>query len=432
MSKSKVLFILTGSIAAYKACQALSRLNQAGVDIQVVATTAALQFIGKATIEGLVGKKVLTDLYEDGQMMDHIRLVRWADLIVVAPASANYINKIASGVADDLASTIFLAHDFTKPWLLAPAMNAAMYKHPNTLLSLEKLKKFGVEVIEPSFGNLACGEVGPGRLVEADILTDQILKFLSKFPGQAAETKTMVHHSLQKNILITAGGTAEVIDGVRVLTNVSSGKTGHQLAETFSDLGFNVELLLAKTSAVTNISSNIQVHRFGDFSDLKKLLEERLSAVEFSAVIHAAAVSDYSVVGAEIDGHFIALDEKQKLSSDAGELKLVFKRNEKLISKIKSWSKNKKIFLVGFKLTNFADNQTRLEAVRKIFLTSQADIVVQNDLSEISASAHLFHAFQKNSDHPETFPQVPALVEFLTTKIISETRWIETTQKVKL
>src|SRR5688572_23473467 len=163
-----VLFQLSGSIAAYKACQVVSRLTQAGCEVQTVATDGALQFVGPATLEGLTGRPVASDTFAAGTHMDHIHLVRWADLIVLCPATANTINRLAAGIADDLVGTMFLAHDFTKPYLVVPAMNAAMYDHPATSAALDRLRQWGVEVLEPGAGSLACGEIGPGRLAEPE------------------------------------------------------------------------------------------------------------------------------------------------------------------------------------------------------------------------------------------------------------------------
>ena len=174
MSKSKVLFILTGSIACYKACQVISRLVQADCEVQVVASPAALQFVGNATFEGLTGKSTISDLYAAGNVMDHIHLMRWADLIIVAPATANYVNKIAQGVGDDLLTTLFLAHDFKKPFLLAPAMNTSMYLHPITQNSIRKLKEIGIEILETASGVLACGETGFGKLLDPELIQKEI------------------------------------------------------------------------------------------------------------------------------------------------------------------------------------------------------------------------------------------------------------------
>ena len=151
-SRPHVLFQLSGSIAAYKACHVVSRLTQAGCDVQTVATDGALQFIGPATLEGLTGRAVATDTFEAGSQMDHIHLVRWADVIVLCPATANAINRLAAGMADDLIGTMFLAHDFTKPYVVVPAMNTAMYTHPATAASLERLRGWGIEILEPDAG----------------------------------------------------------------------------------------------------------------------------------------------------------------------------------------------------------------------------------------------------------------------------------------
>lgn len=173
-SGKNILFQLTGSIAAYKACSLISRLVQVGHSIQPVCTASALEFVGKATLEGLTGKKVLTSCFEDGTMMDHIRLVKWADLLILCPATAASINRLAQGLADDLVGAIFLANNFQKPYWIAPAMNAGMYQHPATQAALTQLRGWGAVIHEPGTGMLACGDVGQGRLIEPDHLFESI------------------------------------------------------------------------------------------------------------------------------------------------------------------------------------------------------------------------------------------------------------------
>ena len=167
-----ILFALSGSIACYKACQVLSRLAQDGHTVQCVATESALRFIGAATLEGLSGRTLLTDTFAPGRWMEHIELNRWADLTLLCPATANRLNKMATGIAEDLLGNLWLTHDFNKPFLVAPAMNTRMWTHPVTQHSLEKLAQLGVTVLQPDSGNLACGDIGEGRLMEpAAILT---------------------------------------------------------------------------------------------------------------------------------------------------------------------------------------------------------------------------------------------------------------------
>ncbi len=179
MKSPNVLFLLTGSIACYKACGAVSRLVQSGVTVQTVATPAALRFVGTATLEGLSGRPVFTDVFAPGRALDHIELARAADLAVVCPATANTINRLAAGLADDPVGTMFLAWELgSKPWWIAPAMNAKMWEHPATTAALQKLKAWGVRVLEPAEGPHACGEGGPGRLVEPEFVVSEVLRSL--------------------------------------------------------------------------------------------------------------------------------------------------------------------------------------------------------------------------------------------------------------
>jgi phosphopantothenoylcysteine synthetase/decarboxylase len=171
----KILFQLSGSIACYKACTVLSRLTQAGHEVQCVASTSVLNFIGPATLEGLSGKPLLSDTFALGHAMDHITLNRWADISVLCPATANRLNKMATGVADDLLGNLWLTHDFAKPLLIAPAMNTKMWTHPITQASLAKIEEMGVTILRPEAGNLACGEVGEGRLMEPEDILQVIL-----------------------------------------------------------------------------------------------------------------------------------------------------------------------------------------------------------------------------------------------------------------
>src|SRR5688572_3780440 len=166
-----VLFQLTGSIACFKACELISRLVKRGVAVETVASAGALRFVGPATLEGLTGRRPFTDLYEPGRTMDHIRLARWADLALLCPATANSINRLASGVADDPIGALFLAWELgRKPYLVAPAMNATMWDHPATRAAREKLAAFGAQLLPVGDGRLACGEQGEGRLLEVDEL----------------------------------------------------------------------------------------------------------------------------------------------------------------------------------------------------------------------------------------------------------------------
>ena len=175
----KLLFLLTGSIACFKACELISRLAKRGVAVQTVASAGAMKFVGAATLEGLTGRPPFTDLYEGGRAMDHINLARWADVAIVCPATANSINRFAAGLADDAAGALFLAWEpAKKPWLIAPAMNATMWDHPATRASRELLARHGARLLPVGDGRLACGETGEGRLLEVAEIEAELLKVL--------------------------------------------------------------------------------------------------------------------------------------------------------------------------------------------------------------------------------------------------------------
>jgi len=181
MSQGNVLFLLTGSIACSKACAVISRLAQAGVTVQTVATPSALRFVGKATLEGLSGRPVFTDLWEEGRALDHIELARAADLAVVCPATANTVNRLSAGLSDDPVGALFLAWELDqKPWWVVPAMNHRMWEHPATKASLVVLRKWGVRVLDPVEGPHACGEEGGGRLPEPEAITKEMLAALAQ------------------------------------------------------------------------------------------------------------------------------------------------------------------------------------------------------------------------------------------------------------
>lgn len=175
MSKFKVLLQLTGSISCYKACYLASKLMKADCDVQFVATESALQFIGKATLEGLTHRPVISSMFEEGKMLAHIDLAKWADVILLYPATANTINGLAAGLASELIGGIFLANNFKTPYWIAPAMNSNMYEHPVTQASLIKLEAMGAYIFPTETGILACGDTGPGRLADPALVYDKLV-----------------------------------------------------------------------------------------------------------------------------------------------------------------------------------------------------------------------------------------------------------------
>lgn len=179
MSKSNILFLMSGSIACFKACSLLSLLVKNSHAVRICTTPSVQNFIGNATLEGLTGNKVISDSFVHGNSMEHIHLNRWADLIILCPATANTINSLASGLSSNIVGEIFLAHDFTKEFLIVPAMNEKMYQHPTTQKSMSILQDMGISITSTGNGKLACGEFGQGRMLEPEEIYQKILDFLT-------------------------------------------------------------------------------------------------------------------------------------------------------------------------------------------------------------------------------------------------------------
>jgi phosphopantothenoylcysteine decarboxylase / phosphopantothenate---cysteine ligase len=365
MSGSKIVFVLTGSIAGYKACDAISRLVQQGHCVRTVATESALRFIGAATLEGLTGARVLTDLFEPGAALEHINLTRWADAVVVCPATANTMNRFAAGLADDLAGALFLAHDRSKPFLIAPAMNPAMWRHPATEAAVDRLVRWGVRLIPPGEGRTACGEEGEGRLAEPPAIVAAIEAALARPPRRL-------------RVLVTSGGTAEPIDGVRVLTNASTGRTGAAIADRLLRGGHDVVLLRARSSAPA--ATGCRDETFSSFADLDSSLARILSSSHFDAVVHAAAVGDFGVGEVLVDGAARPTGTG-KLDSDAAPL-LRLQPHPKLLDSLRARSLNGSIRVVAFKLTVGEGRGGIERAVASLFGRSRADLIVHNSLEE--------------------------------------------------
>ncbi len=378
MKPKNILILMSGSIACYKVCTVISQLKQQNYYVKVVMSAAAQKFIGTATIEGLLGHAPITDMYESGSVMDHIHLARWADLILMAPATANTINKMAAGLGDDLISTLFLAHDFQKPFLLTPAMNTKMYMHPTTQKSLMELKKMGVTVLETASGILACGEIGYGRLIEPESILSEIEARLGNCATEFIEVK--IPRTEAKKILITSGGTREPIDDVRFITNASTGHTAAFIADQLIESGFNVTYLHAVNAKLPILEC--AKTNFTTYADLDHALTTALSENKFDLVIHAAAVSDYSV-----------LPTLGKMNSDQENLTLQLKKNQKLINKIKKISPDSK--LVGFKLTSTVDQAYIQNKINDLFEKSGCDYVVHNDWATVKTGHSVFNMYSK-------------------------------------
>lgn len=387
-ARSKVLFLVSGSIAAYKSAHVVSRLVQQGHEVQVVLSPGARKFIGDSTFEGLTGRPVITDVFQPGHQMDHIRLGQWCDLAILCPASADQIAKLATGLADDPVGALFLAHDFTKPFLLAPAMNTRMLAHPATQASLAKLASWGVKVLGTASGTLACGDEGAGKLLEPEEILSEIRAALASRPLDWRPTAS------GPRVLVTSGGTREPIDGVRSIANTSTGATGAAIADALAARGMQVTFIHAKGSALP--ASPCERVAFETFQDLDHALKRELSRGGYSSVVHLAAVSDYGVRSVETAGGQVIPREGKV---DSGEdLVLKLSRNPKLVDRIKEYAPAPAPKLVAFKLTHTPDGDLRRQAVERLAANPAVDYVVHNDLSEIDPArgAHLGRVFSRD------------------------------------
>ena len=275
----KILFIICGGISAYKSLETIRLFKKNGAEIKTILTTSAKEFVTPLSITSLSQGKVYSDLFsvENEAEMDHISLSRWADIIVIAPATANTISKLAQGTTDDLASTVVLASD--KDIILAPAMNVRMWEHPTTKTNIKKLKGFGYKLIGPEVGDMACGEYGEGKMSDPSVIAEEVDKY---FLTQKNNKKFKA--------LVTAGPTNEYIDPVRFITNKSSGKQGYELAKSLSKKGFDTTLISGPTNL--EITKDINLIKVETADEMLVATQENLPV---DVAIFSAAVADFKI-----------------------------------------------------------------------------------------------------------------------------------------
>jgi len=374
---ANILMLMSGSIACAKASSLVSEWTKKGHAVKVACTRSVTGFVGRETLEGLGARMVFDNVFEAGHAMAHISLGNWADIIVAAPATSNLINKLSAGIADDAVTTLWqAAYGQGKPMVVVPAMNTRMWRYPATQESVGRLRQWGVQVLPVAKGELACGEIGEGRMLEPSEILQAVDTLLT------ADRKTAVMH-----ILVTAGGTREPIDTVRYIGNLSSGRTASRLADELTAAGHRVTWLGAEDAIEPGLPC--QMVRFSSYADLAAQLQTMLAATDFDVVVHAAAVSDFSVA-AVLTPEGDPLDSGRGKLSSGSDLLLRLKPNPKLLDRLRDWSNNPHVRVIGFKLTDTADLQERLEAVKKQFDASGVDAVVHNDLADISNLGHTF------------------------------------------
>ena len=363
LSNKRIIVGVTGGIAAYKSAEIVRRLQDRGADVRVVMTPGAEEFIRPLTMQALSGHPVHCGLLDEKAEagMGHIELARWADLLLIAPATADFIATMVHGRADNLLAAIYLA----TPALVAvaPAMNQGMWRHPASLDNVEKLNQRGVTIIGPDSGIQACGDTGPGRMEQPDTIINQASgMFTSK--------------SLQgKKVVITAGPTREALDPVRYISNHSSGKMGYALATAALDAGANVVLI----SGPVNLSIPERCQYLPVISANDMLLASLEYAKKADIFIATAAVADYRAVS-------IA---ENKIKSDSDVLTINFEKNPDIVSTVAA--ANKSLFVVGFAaestdVENYAMGKLKTKGLNAIIANdiSRLDIGFNSDDNEVS------------------------------------------------
>jgi phosphopantothenoylcysteine decarboxylase/phosphopantothenate--cysteine ligase len=347
----RILLGITGGIAAYKGAELARQLIKAGAQVQVVMTEGALRFITAQTFQALTGRTVRHSLWDEQaeSAMGHIELARWADAIVIAPASANFLARLAQGMADDLLSTLCLASD--RPLYAAPAMNRLMWANPATQANLATLRGRGLHLIGPGSGAQACGEVGEGRMSEPEGIAAEVLADLRR-SGPLTGLRAVV----------TAGPTREPIDPVRFISNRSSGKQGYALADALARLGADVTLV----SGPVHLDPPAGVRRIG-VETAQQMLEAVLEASQGAQLlVGAAAVADYRPAAAA----------QQKIKKNSESLDLALTRNADILSAARAALPG--LFIVGFA----AETENLAGHARGKLERKQLDLIAANWVGE--------------------------------------------------
>ena len=351
LNGKKILLIICGGIAAYKSLEVIRILKKNGSSVKTILTNNAKNFITPLSVASLSQEKVYTDLFnsDNESEMDHISLSRWADLILIAPATANTISKISFGLSDDLASTVVFASD--KKIFIAPAMNVRMWEHQSNKNNLKKLNDFGYEIIGPEIGEMACGEYGMGKMSEPEIIINYINSYFKK-----------IENNNKFKALVTAGPTHEFIDPVRFISNKSSGKQGYEIAKSLSENGFNTTLISGPVNLNSIKGVNLIKVRTAD-----EMLEATLNNLPTDVAIFSAAVADFKLKN----------KEKEKIKKDTIS-KLSLEKNTDILRHISNHNSLRPKLVVGFAAET---NSLKNNALKKLS-EKNCDWIIANDISK--------------------------------------------------
>ena len=352
LKDKKVLLCVTGGIAVYKAAALTSKLTQAGANVKVIMSASACQFVAPLTFQALSRHDVYTDTFDekDSAVIAHIDLADWADVVLIAPATANIIGKVANGIADDMISTTIMAT--VAPVWVAPAMNVHMYAHPAVQKNMDTLRSFGYQFIEPGEGYLACGYVGKGRLEEPETIVSHLQQFFQ-------QDKPLPLRG--KKFLITAGPTREALDPVRFITNHSSGKMGYALAEEAIKLGAEVTLV----SGPVNIAAPAKVN----------LVQVESAAQMYDAVWPYYDTADVVIGTAAVADYKPKVYHQNKMKKQPGDNVIELERTKDILQEL--GSKKTHQLIIGFA----AETTTVEEYAREKLVKKNADMIVANNVT---------------------------------------------------
>ena len=350
LKDKKILIVICGGVSAYKSLEFIRALRKNKAEIKTIITKSAKEFVTPLSITSLSQGKVYEDLFnpENEAEMDHISLSRWADLIVVVPATANTLSKLSNGTCDDLASTVILASN--KKIFLVPAMNVRMWEHPSNQKNINNLREYGYKIIGPEIGDMACGEYGSGKMTEPS----EIFKYVENYFKQLKKNNGL-------KALITAGPTREYLDPVRYITNKSSGKQGYELAKSFRDKGFDTTLISGKTNL-----KPVEGIKYIEIETADEMLKETLNNLPVDVAVFSAAVADYKAKNYS----------KEKIKkSDQENINLT--KNVDIISYVSKHNSLRPKLTIGFA----AETENIDENAKKKLSEKNCDWIIANDVS---------------------------------------------------
>ena len=351
-SKKKVLIIVTGGIASYKAIDLIRSLMKLGCDVDCILTKSVSQFVAPITFSSLLGKNVFTDLFKlnDSSQMSHINLVNKASLVVVIPATANFIGKIANGIADDLASTTILASRC--PLFVAPAMNTGMYENKAVKSNLKILRKRDIKILEPKYGKLACGQTGKGKLMDIDLISENIVQFFNRSNLLKG-----------KKAVVTSGPSQEKIDPVRYISNFSSGTQGYEIAKALRNAGARTTLISGPTKLDQPLNMKFKKAETG-----RDFLNHSLSELPADIYISVAAIADWKIEDVR----------KQKIKkNNQSNISVKFAKNTDVLYEV-SRNNMRPNLVIGFA----AETENLIENAKKKLLNKKCDWIIANVVSD--------------------------------------------------